>query len=115
MLTLECNYSKKIGLPGYSSHQFMVTLRTEISDVNTVQVESDRVYGLLQAAVDASLQKVGWLPQLKIEAEGDYWYGRTKPKIRLTGHWLARAGFSPGKQVRVICVAPGLIELRSPA
>lgn len=63
MLTLECNYSKKIGLPGYSSHQFMVTLRTEISDLNTVQAESDRVYGLLQAAVDASLQKVGWLPQ----------------------------------------------------
>lgn len=53
--------------------------------------------------------------ELKIEAEGDFWYGRTKPKIRLTGHWLARAGFSPGKQVRVICVAPGLIELRSPA
>lgn len=59
MLTLECNYSKKIGLPGYSSHQFMVTLRTEISDLNTVQAESDRLYGLLQTAVDTSLQKVG--------------------------------------------------------
>lgn len=64
MLTLECNYSKKIGLPGYSSHQFMVTLRTEITDAGTVQAESDRLYGLLQTAVDASLQKVGWLPQL---------------------------------------------------
>jgi len=63
MLTLECNYSKKIGLPGYSSHQFMVTLRTEITDPSTVQAESDRVYGLLQSVVDASLQKVGWLPQ----------------------------------------------------
>ena len=63
MLTLECNYSKKIGLPGYSSHQFMVTLRTEINDVNTVQAESDRLYGLLQSAVDNSLQKVGYLPQ----------------------------------------------------
>lgn len=42
MLTLECNYIKKIGLPGYSSHQFMVTLRTEISDLSTVQAESDR-------------------------------------------------------------------------
>ena len=61
MLTLEANYSKKIGLPGYSSHQFMVTLRTEISDLNTVQAESDRLYGLLQTAVDTSLQKVGWL------------------------------------------------------
>ena len=62
MLTLECNYSKKIGLPGHSSHQFMLTLRTEITDHSTVQAESDRVYGLLQSAVDAPLQKVGWLP-----------------------------------------------------
>lgn len=63
MLTLECNYSKKIGLPGYSSHQFMVTLRTEITDLGAVQAESDRLYGLLQTAVDTSLQKVGYLPE----------------------------------------------------
>jgi len=63
MLTLECNYSKKIGLPGYSSHQFMVTLRTEITDLSAVQAESDRLYGLLQTAVDTSLQKVGYLPE----------------------------------------------------
>ena len=63
MLTLECNYSKKIGLPAYSSHQFMVTLRTEITDLSTVQTESDRLYGLLQASVDNSLQKVGYLPE----------------------------------------------------
>ena len=62
-LILEANYSKKIGLPGYSSHQFMVTLRTEITDINTVQAESDRLYGLLQAAVDNALQKVGYLPE----------------------------------------------------
>src|ERR1041384_4202851 len=61
-LILEANYSKKIGLHGYSSHQFMVTLRTEISDLNSVQAESDRLYGLLQTAVDTSLQKVGYLP-----------------------------------------------------
>ena len=62
-LILEANYSKKIGLPGYSSHQFMVTLRTEITDINTVQAESDRLYGLLQTAVDNALQKVGYLPE----------------------------------------------------
>jgi hypothetical protein len=65
MLTLECNYSKKIGLPGYSSHQFMVTLRSEISDLSTVQAESERLYGLLQTSVDTSLQKVGYLPEPK--------------------------------------------------
>jgi hypothetical protein len=47
MITLECNYSKKLGLPGYSSHQFAITLRTEIADLNQVQAESARLYKLL--------------------------------------------------------------------
>jgi hypothetical protein len=50
---------------------------------------------------------------LMIEADGDFWKGLIKPKIRLTGRWLERAGFSPGSRVRVTCVAPGVIELRS--
>jgi len=33
MITLEANYSKKIGLPGYSLHQFSVTLKSELTDV----------------------------------------------------------------------------------
>lgn len=52
---------------------------------------------------------------LKIETVGDFWRGLIKPKIRLTGHWLERAGFNPGSRVQVICVAPGIIELRSAA
>jgi hypothetical protein len=52
--------------------------------------------------------------KLKIEADGDPWKGLTKPKIRLMGRWLERAGFSPGSHVHVTCVAPGVIELRSP-
>ena len=50
---------------------------------------------------------------LKIEADGDAWKGLIKPKIRLSGRWLERAGFNPGRRVEVTCVAPGLIELRS--
>ena len=50
---------------------------------------------------------------LKIEADGDTWKGLIKPKIRLMGHWLKRAGFKPGHHVQVTCVAPGVIELRS--
>lgn len=52
--------------------------------------------------------------RLKIEAEGDFWKGLTKPKIRLTGRWLEQAGFKPGQHVHVTCVATGVIELRSP-
>lgn len=50
---------------------------------------------------------------LKIEAGGDVWKGTIKPKIRLTGRWLERAGFKPDTRVHVRCVAPGVIELRS--
>jgi hypothetical protein len=51
---------------------------------------------------------------LKIEPHGDSWKGPIKPKIRLIGRWLERAGFKPGGRVEVKFVAPGVIELRSP-
>jgi hypothetical protein len=47
MLIIEANYSKKIGLPGYSSHQYSLTLRSEISDINQVPQESQRLYALI--------------------------------------------------------------------
>jgi hypothetical protein len=62
MITLECNYSKKLGLPGYSSHQFSITLRTEIADLTQVQAESSRLYKLLQEGVDTSIKETGYLP-----------------------------------------------------
>ena len=63
-LVLEANYSKKLGLPGYSSHQYSVTVRTELSDVNQVEAESKRLYGLLQTCVDREIQSTGFLPGL---------------------------------------------------
>jgi hypothetical protein len=51
---------------------------------------------------------------LKIEADGDFFKGTIKPKIRIMGRWLERAGFSPGNRVEVKCLAPGIIELRAP-
>jgi hypothetical protein len=51
---------------------------------------------------------------LKIEEEGDFAANRIKPKIRLMGRWLEKAGFRPGGRVQVICRAPGIIELRIP-
>ena len=62
MITLECNYSKKLGLPGYSSHQFSITLKTEIADLTQVQAESARLYKLLQEGVDTSIKETGYLP-----------------------------------------------------
>jgi len=66
---------------------------------------------------DSELSRRTELPlpvrKLKVEADGDFWKGLMKPKIRLMGRWLARAGFQPGNRVHVTCVAPGVIELRS--
>lgn len=62
MITLEANYSKKIGLPGYSSHQFSITLKSELTDVSQVEKESARLYDILQNSVDSNIQQVGFLP-----------------------------------------------------
>jgi len=62
MITLEANYSKKIGLPGYSSHQFSITLKSELSDVSQVEQESARLYDVLQQSVDSNIQQIGFLP-----------------------------------------------------
>ena len=62
MITLEANYSKKIGLPGYSSHQFSVTLKSELSDITQAENESARLYAVLQQSVDGNIKQVGYLP-----------------------------------------------------
>jgi hypothetical protein len=49
---------------------------------------------------------------LKIEAAGDYWRGQVRPKIRLAGQWLERAGFKPGHRVEVHINQPGTLTLR---
>jgi hypothetical protein len=62
MITLEANYSKKIGLPGYSSHQFSVSLKTELADISQAEPESARLYSVLQQSVDNSIRQIGYLP-----------------------------------------------------
>lgn len=61
-IVFEANYSKKLGLPGYSSHQYSVTVRTELSDVSQVDSESAKIHALLQKSVDREIQKTGFLP-----------------------------------------------------
>ncbi|CAN5151948.1 hypothetical protein BH23VER1_BH23VER1_32660 [soil metagenome] len=56
------NYAKKLGLPGFSSHQFSVSVEAELTDLGQVQGESARLYGLLQGAVDREIQSVGFVP-----------------------------------------------------
>lgn len=56
------NYAKRLGLPGYSSHQFSVSVETELSDSGDIQGEATRIYDLLQHAVDREIQQTGFVP-----------------------------------------------------
>jgi hypothetical protein len=49
---------------------------------------------------------------LKIEETGDFAERKIKPRIRLTGYWLERAGFKPGHRVEVQSSEPGTLTLR---
>ena len=61
-IVLEANYAKKLGLPGYSSHQYSISVRIELTDLSQVEAESTRLYQQLQAAVDKDIQEVGFIP-----------------------------------------------------
>jgi len=56
------NYAKRLGLPGYSSHQFSVSIETELVDSGDIQGEATRIYHLLQDAVDREIQTTGFVP-----------------------------------------------------
>jgi hypothetical protein len=61
-IRLITTYSKKLGLPGYSSHQFSVSVETELTTTADIPAESDRLYELLQENVDRQMQQPGFVP-----------------------------------------------------
>src|SRR3954464_5970008 len=59
---LIANYAKRLGLPGYSSHQFSVSIEIELQNLDNVQQDSARMYESLQEVVDREIQKTGFVP-----------------------------------------------------
>jgi hypothetical protein len=49
---------------------------------------------------------------LKIEIVGDYSQRKTKPRIRLSGNWLERAGFIAGHRAEIHLHQPGEMTLQ---
>ena len=92
-IVLEANYSKKLGLPGYSSHQYSVTLRTEVADLSQVESESNRLHALLQASVDREIQKTGFLPEHNGNGNG-----HTRPGTPANGMGAGAWACSPKQQ-----------------
>ena len=64
---LELNYGKKIGLPEYSSHNFNVSLKSEVSSIEDISSEVERVYRILQESVDAQITQPGYVPGSEVE------------------------------------------------
>lgn len=62
MIQIEATYSKKLGLPNFSSHSFMISVRAEVSSLRRLETESARLYRVLQSSVDKEVQEVGFLP-----------------------------------------------------
>jgi len=61
-IKLNATYSKRLGLPGYSSHQFSVSVETELLTTDDVAAESERLYQRLQSTVDEQMLKTGFVP-----------------------------------------------------
>jgi hypothetical protein len=61
-IQLSANYSKKLGLPGFSSHSFSVSVEVELTDLSQVEAEVQRLYQLLQHSVDQEIQHPGFVP-----------------------------------------------------
>jgi len=68
---LIANYSKRLGLPGFSSHQFSVSVETELITTDDVACESERLYELLQTSVDEQIQTTGFVPGNTYGMDGD--------------------------------------------
>ncbi len=49
---------------------------------------------------------------LTIEETGDYYASTVRPRIRLSGQWLERAGFKPGHRVQVEWIEDVVLSLR---
>jgi excisionase family DNA binding protein len=62
-VVIEANYSKKLGLPAYSSHAYSITIRSEVADLSQVERESAKLYAILQGSVDREIQEVGFIPE----------------------------------------------------
>ena len=61
-ILLEFSYGKKLGLPGYSSHNFGVSMKAEVNDTEAIPEEAAKAYSILQESVDSQIANPGFVP-----------------------------------------------------
>ena len=82
---LSANYSKKLGLPNFSSHSFSASVEVELTDLSQVGAEVQKLYELLQHSVDQEIQNTGFVPDANTNGSSN---GHA---YRLNGHHQPRA------------------------
>ncbi|MBN8457859.1 MAG: hypothetical protein J0M04_08475 [Verrucomicrobia bacterium] len=94
-IKLIANYSKRLGLPGFSSHQYSVSVETELVATADIPAESARLYRLLQSDVDSQMQNTGFVPPLDYgmepSAPAPDSSARTRPPVNARGTSAPRA------------------------
>ena len=81
-ILLEFKYDKRLGLPGYSSHDFGVSMKTEVTDVNEIADESARVYRILQNSVDSQIVHQGFVSNESSELNDSVQRQKAQPKAK---------------------------------
>ena len=86
-IKLIANYAKRLGLPGYSSHQFSISIETELHEVSDIAAESGRLYQTLQQSVDEQIQQTGFVPPDGYGTNGNGAHQRNDGHSRQIGDW----------------------------
>lgn len=71
-IKLNAAYSKKLGLPNFSSHSFAASVEVELTDPGTIAAETARLYGILQTSVDNEIRQTGYLPNSEPPQRSEY-------------------------------------------
>ena len=75
-ILLQFDYNKKLGLPGFSSHSFGISMKAEVADVETIGEEAAKAYSILQQSVDSQIASPGLIPSgngkaIQVQSNGD--------------------------------------------
>ncbi len=82
-IKLSANYSKKLGLPHYSSHSFAASVEVELTDISQVEGEVQKLYQLLQNSVDQEIQHPGFVPAANDRPQSN---GQQRPQNNARQH-----------------------------
>ena len=82
---LDITYSKKLGLPNYSSHSLGIGLKAEVANLDEVRGEVEKAYSLLQQSVDSQIVHSGFVSNEDKGENGTDQVQKTQVKVNGNG------------------------------